>query len=155
MPINHIESGVLPLRTGRIVSREFNDDDVVLASNSKSQLVTPPPGHKWTLIGLYLFAPEVILTTSGDHSFSVQIGDVNLIKGVGLFNSDILWDHSHWEDVDSHLPLDDVASLTSLLNSEFSNEYPLNILYHNGTDAATQPARYRIGKITAVEQSIY
>ena len=142
MPINRIESGVPPSKSTHLI-KQYTLSAVLGASATEHTYITPPPGKLWQIINMRLIASNPVGATSGNHVYTLRVGQINILAGDSNFGSMLKWDYTHWESADkSQKPNTDIAAQTALISTHIVKITPLEIIYSNFTDAAQGSMRH-------------
>lgn len=142
MPINRTENGVPPAKFIPIV--KYITKNTTIASMAYETVeLSPPAGKSWRVLNMYLFASKPTGATVGAHAFSLILGDINVLYGESVFNSDLKWDYSRWDLADSvQKPDTDIASQQALISTYFTKKTPLYVKQFNNTDVPQTRIRY-------------
>ena len=142
MTIKRTESGISPAKYKHIIE-EITESGTILSIGTDNTVLTPPAGKLWEILNMYLMASDPIGATSGTHSFTLLVGNINVLRGKSIFSSDLKWDYSVWALADSEqIPSSDAAAQNALTSVKLTQETPLTVRYFNGTDVSQILGRY-------------
>ena len=159
MGINHIESGISSFLQGitdlrsEVVVKSISDASIALPGVNTVVVVTPPEGYKWNIMGLFLDVAAVAGASVGTHSFLISNNYIEIITGISPYSNSIQWNTSCWiVATTSQSPNDQAAALNGLQNCIFTKDYPLVVVYYNGSDVAN--AAPRTIKATIIQETL-
>lgn len=145
MPINRIEDGVPPTKNSYIEVL-IGRSNTVAPANIDDMEIKPPAGKLWQITNMYLLSAAPPGASGGSHTFTFRpgnpAGNLAALQGGSVFNQNIEWNYSHWDNAD-HVkkPNTDIAAQRALMNILITADKPLIIRYVNATDAAQTNVR--------------
>lgn len=142
MPINRIESGVPPSKYNHILLEETQTGNIS-AGSGENTVFTPPAGKLWQVLNMYLMAQPPSGASSGIHSYTLIVGNINILSGGSVFGSLVNWNSSCWEAADSfQYPDTAVAAQNALTSTHIIKENPLTVRYFNNANEIQTQSRY-------------
>ena len=142
MPINRIESGVPPAKSTQLV-KYYTLSATLPASSTEHTVITPPAGKLWQIINMRLIASNPVGASSGNHVYTLSVGQINVLAGDSNFGEQIIWDYTRWDKADkSQKPDTDVAAQNALASIRVIKETPLTVTYSNFTDVSQGSMRH-------------